>query len=42
MTVREIYARLGAQMPPRSRHLHRDNDNRIPSWVFIKAEENLA
>ncbi|WP_272819515.1 hypothetical protein [Prescottella equi] len=39
MTVREIYARLGAEMPPKSRHLHRDTDNRIPSWVFVKNEE---
>lgn len=38
MTVREIYARLRVEMPPKSRHLHRESANRIPSWVFVKNE----
>ncbi|MDH6279485.1 hypothetical protein [Prescottella agglutinans] len=38
MTVRDLYARLGKQVPPKSRHLHRQTDDRIPSWVFVKTE----
>ncbi|RDI32404.1 hypothetical protein DEU38_103137 [Rhodococcus sp. AG1013] len=42
MTVRDPYARLGAAMPPKSRHLHRESNDRIPSWVFVKTEEVTA
>lgn len=42
MTVREIYAREGATMPPKARHLHRESNARIPSWVLVKNEETAA